>query len=619
MSQNARVAMWVPTATPSDLEAVISTQGPAVDGVLPTAFEDKADTTIGPEGPQGPQGVPGIPGPVGPKGDLGPPGATGATGPQGPQGAVGATGPVGPQGPQGIIAEAPTDGLIYGRSMSAWTVTGASSVLPSDANPNMDGVVAPGTSPTYARGDHRHPSDTAKANASDLAAKADVSALPVPATVAPLGDGVAAVGASAKYAREDHKHPSDTTIPAPAAAAPLMDGVAAVGVTTKYAREDHKHPSDTTKADAADLTARVLKAGDTMTGPLVMPNNGTPSATSINFGTATAGIYGASNQVNFSTNSVQRLSITNNDSTFTNRIAASAGAVNAAAIHFGNSNTGFYGGADIRATIGGTNKLTLSATTLMLTVPVTLPADPGANLEAATKQYVDNKPATDSTRVLKAGDTMTGDLTIDKTNAHLVLNKPASGSGCRINGQMNGLLRWQLSMGSAGAETGVGNSGSDFALTPYDDAGASLGSALALGRGNSQVTGTAIVTAAEYRANSVVPKLLTQTAVWEAALGVTLTDAAGVYTPDFSAGLDFIISLFGAKSVANPTNTKNGQKGIFLIASGNSAAALTWGTAYKFPGGYKPVITAVPISYDIISYFVYSSTTILCTSSMDLK
>jgi len=62
-----------------------------------------------------------------------------------------------------------------------------------------------------------------------------------------------------------------------------MDGVAAPGVSLLYARGDHKHPSDTTKADASAMATadnlRVLKAGDTMTGALVVPAvyvNGTP-------------------------------------------------------------------------------------------------------------------------------------------------------------------------------------------------------------------------------------------------------------------------------------------------------------------------------------------------------
>lgn len=43
--------------------------------------------------------------------------------------------------------------------------SGGSSVDPSTATPLMDGTAAVGTSTTYARGDHRHPSDTAKVDA----------------------------------------------------------------------------------------------------------------------------------------------------------------------------------------------------------------------------------------------------------------------------------------------------------------------------------------------------------------------------------------------------------------------------------------------------------------------
>lgn len=60
----------------------------------------------GPVGPRGPQGIPGPIGPGGPAGDTGPTGPKGDTGPAGPQGVpgpTGAEGPVGPEGPQGPI------------------------------------------------------------------------------------------------------------------------------------------------------------------------------------------------------------------------------------------------------------------------------------------------------------------------------------------------------------------------------------------------------------------------------------------------------------------------------------------------------------------------------------
>jgi hypothetical protein len=107
----------------------------------------------GATGATGAQGDPGLPGPQGVKGDTGAagtPGATGATGAQGPQGLQGVkgdTGATGSQGPQGI--------------QGVQGVKGDPQV-PSDAAPLMDGTAAPGTALLYARGDHRHPSDTSR-------------------------------------------------------------------------------------------------------------------------------------------------------------------------------------------------------------------------------------------------------------------------------------------------------------------------------------------------------------------------------------------------------------------------------------------------------------------------
>src|SRR5262245_59341085 len=53
----------------------------------------------------------------------------------------------------------------------------------------------------------------------------------------------------------------DAVAPDPSPAVPLMDGTAEVGSAAPDAREDHVHPSD---------TSRVAKAGDTMTGLLVL-------------------------------------------------------------------------------------------------------------------------------------------------------------------------------------------------------------------------------------------------------------------------------------------------------------------------------------------------------------
>jgi hypothetical protein len=119
--------------------------GPKAAGAWPAGT-----SLIGPQGPQGIQGATGAAGNTvlygagppasatgvngnfyidtsanfiyGPKAAGAWPAGTSLIGPQGAQGPQGIQGPVGPTGP---VPEAPTDGQVYGRSMSAWTpVTG---------------------------------------------------------------------------------------------------------------------------------------------------------------------------------------------------------------------------------------------------------------------------------------------------------------------------------------------------------------------------------------------------------------------------------------------------------------------------------------------------------------
>lgn len=166
---------------------------------------------------------------------------------------------------------------------------------PSVTTPLMDGVGDPGSSISYSRGDHVHPSDTSRASTSALAAVDtkvddnyrdlnaainDVDAKIAFTSAAPLMDGVASSGSSYYQARSDHVHPTDTsrasqtqvdTIQAvvdqwagsasPYAGTPAMDGVGSPGNVDAYARGNHVHPSDTSKLDTA---------GGEITGDLIV-------------------------------------------------------------------------------------------------------------------------------------------------------------------------------------------------------------------------------------------------------------------------------------------------------------------------------------------------------------
>lgn len=313
------------------------------------------------------------------------------------------------------------------------------------------------------------------------------------------------------------------------------------------------------------------------------------------------------------------------------------------------------------------------------------------------KAYIDAADATlTNGKVAKAGDTMTGNLTITNAAPFLFVNKAASGQNAILRGSMNGVARWDVYLGDNAPED-ASNNGSRFQIICRDNAGVVIGVALlgdratglltvkadptaALGVATKQYVDSAdllkadktyvdaadalkaplaspiftgdpraptptagdndttlattafvsaavaaaapaAATAAEYRANSAPTKMLTPGAVWTASSYVNLMDGATV-TPDFSAGIDFRLDLTGTgRTMANPTNTKIGQKGVIWLgqdATGNRTIT-TWGSAWKFPGGIKPTLSTAASSWDALTYVVLSSSFIACTFLADMK
>ena len=80
--------------------------------------------------------------------------------------------PSGNSGDMYLVGVSPSFMLyVWSTSQAAWVQAGAlSSPSPSVTTPLMDGVADNGTEFAYARGDHRHPTDTSRAAASDLTA-----------------------------------------------------------------------------------------------------------------------------------------------------------------------------------------------------------------------------------------------------------------------------------------------------------------------------------------------------------------------------------------------------------------------------------------------------------------
>lgn len=119
---------------------------------------------------------------------------------------------------------------------------------------------------------------------------------------------------------------------------------------------------------------------------------------------------------------------------------------------------------------------------------------------------------------------------------------------------------------------------------------------------------------AQWRGNTS-GHLLSTDKVWSAMAEVTLTDGATVNW-DMNSGFDFSLTLGGNRTLANPTNTKVGQKGrLRVVQDGTGSRTITWGTSYEFAGGVAPVLSTAAAAEDVLYYDVISSTRILVVLS----
>lgn len=133
-----------------------------------------------------------------------------------------------------------------------------------------------------------------------------------------------------------------------------------------------------------------------------------------------------------------------------------------------------------------TSTIDFSTVTLLLSLASGIAFTPAGNIAATNVQAAIQE--LDTEKVAKAGDTMTGSLTIAHGGSpRLVLNKSASGGDTYIAAQTAGVTRWHMLMGNGIAESG-GNAGSDFSLDRYSDAGGYLGAVLNISRASGLIT-----------------------------------------------------------------------------------------------------------------------------------
>jgi hypothetical protein len=170
---------------------------------------------------------------------------------------------------------------------------------------------------------------------------------------------------------------------------------------------------------------------------------------------------------------------------------------NAAAESGGNSGSDFniFNCSDTGTSIGSPMSIIRSTGQTNFSVPPAFPTlDAGTNnTQAATTAFVTTAT---SAYLPLTGGTMSGVLTISNAaNSSIVLNKTSASASTDIYGQRGGLTRWWMQLGNGETETGSGNTGSNFYLSRYNDAGTYLDSPLYISRATGAIYTTPLYVA----------------------------------------------------------------------------------------------------------------------------
>lgn len=109
-----------------------------------------------------------------------------------------------------------------------------------------------------------------------------------------------------------------------------------------------------------------------------------------------------------------------------------------------------------------------------------------ATLETDVATIESNITTLQSNRVLKAGDTMTGDLTITSTDPTIMLNSVAPQQRAIVS-MTGATARWTIELANNTAESGS-NAGSNFAILRHSDAGTVIDAPLFINRATGAPT-----------------------------------------------------------------------------------------------------------------------------------
>jgi hypothetical protein len=168
--------------------------------------------------------------------------------------------------------------------------------------------------------------------------------------------------------------------------------------------------------------------------------------------------------------------------------------------------------------------------------------------------------------------------TIKSSDEHLTLN--ADGSSKDIKFQANGVEKASISSAGVMTATSFAGSGANLTNLPADS------TKLPLAGGT--LTGS--------------------------VKGSTDTDTSntGSVTLDFAANQNFVLTLTGNVTLANPSTETVGQSGfITFIQDGTGSRTVSLGTDYETAGGAGLTLTSTASATDIVPYVVVASGRIL--------
>lgn len=99
---------------------------------------------------------------------------------------------------------------------------------------------------------------------------------------------------------------------------------------------------------------------------------------------------------------------------------------------------------------------------------------------------------------------------------------------------------------------------------------------------------------------------------WSPSVGA-LTSSSGSVAVDFSTHSNFAYTTAENSTLAAPSGGTAGQTGTIVVTQGATPRTLAYASAYKWPGGVVPVLTASAGAVDVISYYFADATHVYCS------